>query len=172
MTPSPSGREAAADAASKVLSVSVRRHERPHRLRLVTAIAQLEENRTVEGVYAVARKERLRTRAGAPYLALELVDPSGRITARVCSDVELLDARFAEGDAVRVLGRVERYRDRLQLDVRTLEAAQGADPAAMAPATPKARNAARFTDPGEATPDPTSRIGPTRSASVPRMPSE
>jgi 3'-5' exoribonuclease len=100
----------------------------------VTAIAQLEENRTVEGVYAVARKERLRTRAGASYLALELVDPSGRIPARVWSDVELLDGRFAEGDAVRVLGRVERYRDRLQLDVRTLEPADGVDPAAMAPA--------------------------------------
>jgi 3'-5' exoribonuclease len=100
----------------------------------VTAIAQLEENRTVEGVYAVAKKERLRTRNGATYLALELVDPSGRIPARVWNDVELLDGRFAEGDAVRVLGRVERFRDRLQLEVRTLEAAEGVDPAAMAPA--------------------------------------
>jgi 3'-5' exoribonuclease len=100
----------------------------------VTAIAQLEENRTVEGVYAVAKKERLRTRTGAPYLALELVDPSGRIAARVWNDVELLDGRFAEGDAVRVLGRVERFRDHLQLDVRTLEPAQDVDPASMAPA--------------------------------------
>jgi 3'-5' exoribonuclease len=100
----------------------------------VTAIAELEENRTVEGVYAVARKERLRTRNGATYLALELVDPSGRIPARVWTDVELLDGRFAEGDAVRVLGRVERFRDRLQLDVRTLEPAQDVDPASMAPA--------------------------------------
>ena len=91
----------------------------------VTAIAQLEENRTVEGVYAVAKKQRLHTKNGAPYLALELVDPSGRISARVWNDVELLDTRFAEGDAVRVLGRVERFRDRLQLDVRTLEPARG-----------------------------------------------
>ena len=100
----------------------------------MTAIAQLEENRTVEGVYAVAKKQRLRTRNGAAYLALELVDPSGRIDARVWNDVELLDNRFAEGDAVRVLGRVERFRDRLQLDVRTLEPAADVDPAAMAPA--------------------------------------
>ena len=104
------------------------------RLPTVTAIAQLEENRTVEGVYAVARKQRLRTRNGATYLALELVDPSGRIEARVWNDVELLDGRFAEGDAVRVLGRVERFRDRLQLEVRTLEPAEGVDPAGMAPA--------------------------------------
>ena len=45
----------------------------------MAAIAELAEDRVVEGVYAVARKERLRTRAGAPYLALELVDASGRI---------------------------------------------------------------------------------------------
>ena len=100
----------------------------------MTAIAELEENRTVEGVYAVAKKERLRTRNGAAYLALELVDPSGRISARVWNDVELLDARFAEGDAVHVLGRVERFRDRLQLEVRTLEPAEDVDPSAMAPA--------------------------------------
>ena len=97
------------------------------------AIASLAEDRTVEGIYAVARKERRRTRGGAPYLALELVDASGRIDARVWSDVELLDGRFGEGDAVRVLGRVERFRDRLQLDVRSLEAAE-ADPAQLVPA--------------------------------------
>jgi 3'-5' exoribonuclease len=100
----------------------------------VSAIAELEQDRVVEGVYAVARKERLRTRAGAPYLALELVDPSGRIEARVWSDVELLDTRFAEGDAVRVLGRVDRFRDRLQLEVRAIEAADGQDPAELTPA--------------------------------------
>jgi 3'-5' exoribonuclease len=100
----------------------------------VAAIVSLAEDRVVEGVYAVARKERLRTRSGSPYLALELVDPSGRIEARVWNDVDLLDGRFGEGDAVRVLGRVERYRDRLQLEVRSLEPAEDADPAALAPA--------------------------------------
>jgi 3'-5' exoribonuclease len=100
----------------------------------VSAIESLAEDRIVEGVYAVARKERRRTRSGSAYLALELVDPSGRIEARVWSDVELLDSRFGEGDAVRVLGRVERYRDTLQLEVRSLEAAAEADPAALAPA--------------------------------------
>jgi 3'-5' exoribonuclease len=99
----------------------------------VSAIASLAEDRVVEGVYAVAKKERRRTKAGSPYLALELVDPSGRIEARVWSDVELLDSRFGEGDAVRVLGRVERFRDRLQLEVRSLEAAED-DPADFAPA--------------------------------------
>jgi len=100
----------------------------------VAAIAELEQDRIVEGVYAVAKKERLRTKAGASYLALELVDPSGRIEARVWSDVDLLDSRFAAGDAVRVLGRVDRFRDRLQLEVRSIEPAEGLDPVALAPA--------------------------------------
>jgi 3'-5' exoribonuclease len=97
-------------------------------------IAELVEDRTVEGTYAVARKQRFRTKSGAPYLALELVDPSGRIAARVWQDVELLDARFAEGDAVRVLGRVERFRDGLQLAVHSLAPAPDVDPATLAPA--------------------------------------
>jgi 3'-5' exoribonuclease len=95
-------------------------------------IAELAEDRIVEGTFAVARKQRLRTRSGSPYLALELVDPSGRIDARVWSDVDLLDKRFGEGDAVRVLGRVERFRDRLQLEVRSLEPAE-ADPGTLVP---------------------------------------
>jgi len=99
----------------------------------VPQIAELQEDRVVEGVYAVARKRRLRTRSGADYLALELVDASGRIEGRVWNDVDLLDARFREGEAVRVLGRVERFRNRLQLDVRGIEAERGADVAALTP---------------------------------------
>jgi 3'-5' exoribonuclease len=99
----------------------------------VTAISELVEDRTVEGVFAVAKKERRRTRAGAPYLALELVDASGRVEARVWNDVDLLDARFGEGDAVRVLGRVERFGGKLQVQVRSIEAAE-ADPAELTPA--------------------------------------
>jgi 3'-5' exoribonuclease len=95
-------------------------------------IAELAEDRVVDGLFAVARKQRLRTRGGSPYLALELVDSSGRIDARIWNDVDLLDRRFSEGDAVRVLGRVEKFRDRLQLEVRSLEPA-AADPATLVP---------------------------------------
>jgi 3'-5' exoribonuclease len=99
----------------------------------VGTIADLVEDRTVDGVFAVARKRRLTTRGGKPYLALELVDASGRIEGRIWDDVELLDRRFEEGDAIRVLGRVERFDGRLQLQVRTIEPSE-ADPAELAPA--------------------------------------
>ena len=99
----------------------------------MATIAELAEDRTVEGVYAVTRKERRRPRAGDPYLALELADASGRIEARVWSDVELNDRRFGEGDAVRVLGGVERYGGKLQVQVRAVEAVEDADPAELTP---------------------------------------
>jgi 3'-5' exoribonuclease len=96
-------------------------------------IAELTEDRVVEGIYAVRMKRKLRTKSGAAYLALELVDATGRIEARVWNDVELLDGRFDEGDAVRVLARVEKFRDRLQLDVRSIEASD-VDPQTLTPA--------------------------------------
>ena len=55
------------------------------------------------------------------------------------NDVELLDGRFAEGDAVRVLARVEKFRDRLQLDVRSLESAD-VDPQTLTPALRRDRD--------------------------------
>ena len=102
-------------------------------------IAELTEDRVVEGIYAVRLKRKLRTKSGASYLALELVDATGTIEARVWKDVELLDGRFGEGDAVRVLGRVEKFRDRLQLDVRSLEAAD-VDPASLTPSMRRDRD--------------------------------
>ena len=99
---------------------------------MAVRIDELADDQVVEGVFAVSRKQRLRTRAGAPYLALELVDRTGRIEARVWGDAELLDRRFDEGDAVRVVGRVERYHGRRQLDVRSLERAD-VDAAGLVP---------------------------------------
>jgi 3'-5' exoribonuclease len=99
----------------------------------VTTIAELAEDRTVEGVFAVTKKERRRTRNGALYLALELADASGRVEARVWNDVDLLDQRFGEGDAVHVLGRVERFGGKLQVQVRAVEPAEETDPSTLTP---------------------------------------
>jgi 3'-5' exoribonuclease len=45
----------------------------------------------------------------------------------------VLAGRFERGDLVRVRGRVERFRDELQVDVRSIERAESADPAAFLP---------------------------------------
>jgi 3'-5' exoribonuclease len=100
-----------------------------------TAIASLREGGEVAGVYACSRKERLTTRAGMPYLALELRDASGSIQARAFRDADFLAGRFERGDLVRVRGRVDRFRDELQVelaDIRRADAAE-ADPADFLP---------------------------------------
>jgi 3'-5' exoribonuclease len=101
----------------------------------VETVANLIPGREVEGVYACVRKDRLTARTGAPYLALELRDRTGSVPARVFRDPDFLAGQFERGDLVWVAGRVERFRDELQLDVKAIRkaAAEDADPAEFLP---------------------------------------
>jgi 3'-5' exoribonuclease len=96
-------------------------------------LSALRAGDEIAGVYACTRKDRLTARTGAPYLALELRDRTSALPARVFRDADLLGGRFDRGDLVRVQGRVERFRDELQVEVRTIERAESADPAAFLP---------------------------------------
>ncbi|WP_028062883.1 3'-5' exoribonuclease YhaM family protein [Solirubrobacter soli] len=96
-------------------------------------IAGLRAGDAVDAVFACSRKDRLTARSGTPYLALELRDRTGAIQARAFKDADVLSGRFERGDLVRVAGRVERFRDELQLDVRNIAKAEQADPAAFLP---------------------------------------
>ncbi|MGZ8633261.1 MAG: HD domain-containing protein, partial [Solirubrobacteraceae bacterium] len=97
------------------------------------AVATMRPGDEVNGVFACTRKDRLTARTGTPYLALELRDRSGAIPARVFRDADLLAGRFEQGDLVRIAGRVERFRDALQVEVRAIARADDADPAAFLP---------------------------------------
>jgi 3'-5' exoribonuclease len=98
-------------------------------------IAALQPGQQVDAVFACTRKDRLMTRTGTPYLALELRDRTGSVAGRAFRDADVLAGRFDRGDLVRVRGRVERYRDELQIDVAAIDrAASGeADPSAFLP---------------------------------------
>lgn len=98
-------------------------------------VAALRAGQEVEGVFACSRKERLISRVGVPYLTVALRDRTGTITARAFRDADLLAGCFERGDLVRVRGRVERFRDELQLALEAIERAAGsdADPAAFLP---------------------------------------
>jgi 3'-5' exoribonuclease len=100
-----------------------------------TTVATLRAGDAVSAVFACSRKERLMSRAGTPYLALELRDRTGAIPARVFRDADVAAARFERGDLVKVEGRVERFRDELQLDLAAIAKAPPgeADPATFLP---------------------------------------
>jgi 3'-5' exoribonuclease len=83
-------------------------------------------------VFACTRKDRLTTRTGSPYLALELRDSTGTIQARAFRDADALAGRFERGELVRASGRVERFRDELVLEVLKIERA-GPDDADVDP---------------------------------------
>ncbi|MBI5105731.1 MAG: HDIG domain-containing protein [Solirubrobacterales bacterium] len=101
----------------------------------MAAVSTLRAGDEVSGVYACTRKDRLVSRAGTPYLALELRDRTGAIPARAFRDADVLAGRFERGDLVRVAGRVDRFRDELQLDLRAIARAapEEADPATFLP---------------------------------------
>jgi 3'-5' exoribonuclease len=97
-------------------------------------VSRMRPGQTVSGVFACTRKDRLTTRSGSPYLALELRDRSGTVSARAFRDADTLAGRFDRGDLVRVSGTVERFRDQLTLEVEDIaRAGAGVDPGAFLP---------------------------------------
>ncbi len=98
-----------------------------------TYVADLSEGVVIDATFAVQRKQTRRTRSGDPFLSVELADRTGRVPGVVWNDVNVLGARFAEGDTVRVLGRVESYSGRLQIAVRDMQKIDGGDPLELVP---------------------------------------
>ncbi|HEX2016041.1 MAG TPA: OB-fold nucleic acid binding domain-containing protein, partial [Solirubrobacteraceae bacterium] len=99
------------------------------------AIATLRAGDVVDGVLACARKDRLISRAGSPYLAVQLRDRTGSIGGRAFRDADVLAGRFERGDLVLVRGRVQRFRDELQVEISDIGRAPDseADPSAFLP---------------------------------------
>ena len=101
----------------------------------IVQVSRLRPGQAVNGVFACTRKDRLTTRTGSPYLALELRDRSGTMAARAFRQADALAGMFDRGDLVRVSGAVERFRDQLSLEVREISRASEADvdPASFLP---------------------------------------
>jgi len=75
----------------------------------------------------------LTAKSGTPYLAVELRDRTGAIQGRAFRDADFLAGQFERGDLVAVSGRVERFREELQVELRSIRRAEAADPAAFLP---------------------------------------
>jgi 3'-5' exoribonuclease len=98
-------------------------------------IAELRAGGEVDGVFACTRKDRLTAKNGSPYLAVELRDRTGAIPGRAFRDADFLAGQFDRGDLVAVKGRVERFRDALQVEVKAIRRAEdeAPDPAEFLP---------------------------------------
>jgi 3'-5' exoribonuclease len=90
-------------------------------------VATLRVGEEVDAVFACSRKERSLTKAGTPYLTVELRDGTGAIVARAFRDADLLAGGFERGDLVRARGRVESFREQPQIELRAIARVEGED---------------------------------------------
>ncbi|HEV2997609.1 MAG TPA: HD domain-containing protein [Solirubrobacteraceae bacterium] len=99
------------------------------------AVATLRAGQEIDAIFACSRKERGLSRAGSPYLTVELRDRTGSILGRAFRDADVLAGRFERGELVRVRGRVARFREELQVEIRTIARVEAseADPASFLP---------------------------------------
>jgi 3'-5' exoribonuclease len=98
-----------------------------------TQVAELRAGTEVEGVFACTRKDRLTAKSGTAYLAVELRDRTGAIQGRAFREADFLAGQFERGDLVAVRGRVERFREQLQVELQSIRRAEATDPAAFLP---------------------------------------
>ncbi|NNF45787.1 MAG: HD domain-containing protein [Desulfofustis sp.] len=90
-------------------------------------IDALKEGQQVDDLFLVKSVRLAETRAGKPYLQLVFADRSGDIGGPAWDNAEALEKICIPGKVVRVSGAVQIYRDKLQLRVDHIEAADQAN---------------------------------------------
>lgn len=84
-------------------------------------VKSLKVGETVHTVFRAARKEKLHSRAGKPFLSLTLVDRTGEVDGRVFEAVEAADQAFSTDDYLLVKGKVGQFHGKTQIVVERLE---------------------------------------------------
>lgn len=90
-----------------------------------TRIADFQPGAPTEGQFAVLSKRRRTSRSGDAFLALELSDDSGMVTARIWDNVDFFDRNVREGDVVVAVGKPVLFRNEMQFDVRRMQKVEG-----------------------------------------------
>ncbi len=92
-----------------------------------TYINELAEGMKVDGAFALRAKDMRAARTGDAFLALELVDRTGRLPA-VCFRPDSTASAIPVGSVVRVRGVVTSFRGQKRISVETMRAEQTVDP--------------------------------------------
>ncbi len=83
-------------------------------------INELKEGDKLEDVFLVKSSRLAETRAGKPYLLLDLLDKTGDLSCPVWNDAEHVATFCQSGGFVIVRGQVQLYRERLQLRLESI----------------------------------------------------
>jgi len=104
--------------------------------RTTRGLRDFEVGETFTGYFVIRRKELRSKRDGGFYLALEFGDRTGRLSGNIWDDAERLYAELNEGEAVKLQGFIETYRDSKQVGVkriRPIRPDDQIDPASLIP---------------------------------------
>lgn len=85
------------------------------------ALAELKEGQSIDSPLMIVQKEIRQSKHGMPYLHLILRDASGTITAFMWDNFQELAPGLHVGEVMNVRGRVQKYRNSLQIIVHKLE---------------------------------------------------
>jgi len=112
-------------------------------MKAITQINKFKEGASINGFYLCVEKHLRTTRSGDLYLDLVLRDRTGQIDAKLWKDLDKYQDKFVAGEAVAVAGDIDIYLDKLQLNVKKINAATvqtygryGYDPALIVPSSP------------------------------------
>ena len=102
-------------------------------------IAELQENQKLVSSFLVKAKTLGKTRSGNPFLRIRLTDHTGETEGRIWERALECDQDFSVNDVVRVRARVERYQDKLQLNISDIERVdpEEVDPTLFLPTSPQ-----------------------------------
>jgi len=90
-------------------------------------ISEFKEGKSVTTFLLLASRREKRTKTGDPYLDLTLQDATGSIQARVWSNaIQNIEAKVPEG-AVKVQALVEKFQERMQLNVKLMRSVLESD---------------------------------------------
>jgi 3'-5' exoribonuclease len=83
---------------------------------------------TIQGYYILRKMEMRSTRAGKPYLSLELADRSGRCPGKIWDDAEQISPELTEDQVVKIRGQAQEYQGQLDLNIKQIRMATDLDP--------------------------------------------
>ena len=106
--------------ASDKFSQRMRGEQLPYSL-LHVPVSDMRDGQSVNQCFLVKQKTQRSTRSGDPYLEIVLSDRTGPIAARAWADAaQRYASQFREGEFVYVQGRIETYRNKLQIIIGSI----------------------------------------------------
>ena len=96
-------------------------------MRKTQFVEQLKEGDRLDDFFLVKASRLAETRAGKPYLTLEVADRSGEISGPIWDNVEAVQGLCQAGLFVHLGGQVQSYRDKLQLKIDSVRGVERGD---------------------------------------------